>query len=379
MSEAGGSVGMVRTHYWTFAQAPDEVMLGCGRSFGPVTVAYETYGTLNAAGDNAILIIHALTGDAHAAGRHRERDKNPGWWDPAIGPGRVFDTDRFFVICSNCLGGCMGTTGPASLNPATGQPYGLAFPVITVHDMVKVQAALVRHLGVRSLACIAGGSLGGMQVLEWAIRYPYLCRSIMPIATTWRLSPQAIAFNEIGRTAIVNDPCFCDGNYYPNAEWPGDGLALARMIGHITYLSEEKMQQKFGRRMVDQYGARLHLKSKFQVENYLQYQGDKFIRRFDANSYLYLTRAMDLYDLEEDWGTLANAFARIRAKVLLMSFTSDWLFPPAHSGRMHSVLQALYKDVVWHNVDTPSGHDSFLVEYPTINPLLRQFINHIDD
>ncbi len=369
------NVGLVRTHYWTFAQTPDELPLDCGRTFGPITVAYETYGTLNAARDNAILLIHALTGDAHAAGRHLPTDRKPGWWDPAVGPGKIFDTDRYFVICSNCLGGCMGTTGPSSTNPATGQSYGLAFPVFTVHDMVKVQAALVRHLGVRELACVAGGSLGGMQVLEFAIRFPFLVRAIMPIATTWRLTPQAIAFNEIGRTAIVNDPNFHDGNYYDQPGWPDDGLALARMIGHITYLSEEKMLQKFGRQMVDHYGARLHLKSKFQVENYLQYQGDKFVRRFDANSYLYLTRAMDLYDLEEDWGTLQNAFARIRARIMLMSFTSDWLFPPAHAERMHGVFQELYKDVVYHNVVSPSGHDSFLVEYDTILPLMRSFLN----
>lgn len=372
------TVGLVRTQYVTFAQAPDEIPLDCGRTFGPVTVAYETYGTLNETRDNAILLIHALTGDAHVAGRHLPTDRGPGWWDPVVGPGKVFDTNRFFVICPNTLGGCMGTTGPASTNPLTGQPYALAFPVITVHDIVKVQLALVRQLGVRSLACVAGGSLGGMQVLEWAIRYPYLVRSIMPIATTWRLTPQAIAFNEIGRTAIVNDPNFNDGNYYDRPEWPHDGLALARMIGHITYLSEEKMLLKFGRRMVGQYGSRLHLKSKFQVENYLQYQGDKFIRRFDANSYLYLTRAMDLYDLEEDWGTLQNAFTRIRAKVFLMSFTSDWLFPPAHAERMYGVLQELYKEVVWHNVNSPSGHDSFLVEYDKIVPLMQEFIDSID-
>ena len=302
------SVGLVQTQTLTFAE-DEPFQLESGATLSPVTLAYETYGRLNAARSNAILICHALSGGAHAAGYLSPDDPQPGWWDDCIGPGKAFDTDRFFVICSNVLGSCYGSSGPASIDPATGKPYGLHFPVVTIGDMVRAQVQLLDHLGIERLLCLAGGSMGGMQVLEWAAHHPERVRAAIPIATTARHSPMLIAFSEVGRQAIYADPAWNDGDYYGNSRKPDAGLAVARMVGHITYLSEESMHQKFGRRLQgrEQYGY--EFQTEFEIESYLKYNGDKFTRRFDANSYLYVTKALDYFDLAaQHGGSLAAAF-----------------------------------------------------------------------
>ncbi|MBS3764550.1 MAG: homoserine O-acetyltransferase, partial [Planctomycetes bacterium] len=295
---------IVKTHFWRFALPPDRLELRCGAKLGPIDVAYETYGELTPERDNAILICHALSGDAHVAGRHSPDDSKAGWWDLMVGPGKPIDTERYFVICSNIIGGCKGSTGPASLNPSTGEPYGLNFPMVTVQDMVKVQHALLtEHLGLDRLLCVIGGSFGGMQVLRWVIEYPEMVYSAIPIATAARLSAQAIAFDEVGRQAIYADPKWNGGDYY-NAEPPDRGLAVARMIGHITYLSDESMHDKFGRRLQGREDVGYDFgPPDFRVESYLRHQGGKFVERFDANSYLYITKAMDYFDLVTDFGS----------------------------------------------------------------------------
>src|SRR5713226_5126580 len=298
----------------------DSISLESGANLSPVSVAYETYGALNAAKSNAILILHAFSGDAHAAGISHETGK-PGWWDNTIGPGKAFDTEKYFIICSNVLGGCQGTTGPSSINPQTGCPYAMAFPVITMGDMVRVQTMLIDWLGIERLLAVAGGSMGGMQALEWAVTYPDHVAAALPIATTARHSAQQIAFNEVGRQAVMADPDWNGGDYYSGRP-PARGLAVARMVGHITYMSDESMRQKFGRR--------LRAPDQFEVESYLQYRGNQFVDRFDANSYLYITRAMDSFDLTQR-GTLAALFESIRARFLVISFTSDWLYPSYQS------------------------------------------------
>jgi len=335
----------------------DSLGLDCGVTLAPVDVAYETYGTLNLERSNAILIVHAFSGDAHAAGEG-------GWWSNMIGPGKAFDTNLYFVICSNVLGGCRGTTGPGSISPATGQPWAMTFPVITVADMVRLQKKLIDHLGIRRLLAVAGGSMGGMQALEWAVAYPEHVAASIPIATTARHSAQQIAFNEVGRQAIMADPDWNGGDYYGRKP-PGRGLGVARMVGHITYMSDHSMREKFGRR--------LRKPDQFEVESYLSYRGYKFVDRFDANSYLYISRAMDSFDLTQR-GALSNLFDGIKVRFLVISFTSDWLYPSYQSLEIVSALRGRNCDVAYCNLESRYGHDAFLVEVAEQTELVRGFL-----
>ncbi len=373
--QAAGSVGLVETQLFTFAAPPHDLKLECGRTLGPVTIAYETYGRLSPARDNAVLVAHALSGDAHVAGLHTAADKAPGWWDDFVGPGKALDTDRYFVICSNILGGCKGSTGPGSLDPATGRPYALDFPLVTVKDMVAAQKALIDHLGIDRLLAVIGGSMGGMQVLQWAVDYPEAVALAIPIATTARLSPQAIAFNEVGRQAIMADPDWRGGRYYGRSA-PARGLAIARMIGHITYLSDKSMHQKFSRHLQDKTAYGYDFATDFEVESYLQYKGDHFVKRFDANSYLYITKAMDYFDLAQGRGSLAAAFAGVQAKFLVVSFSSDWLFPSYQSKEIVSALRRNNARVVYTEIETDYGHDAFLLETEHLGRLVADFLAH---
>lgn len=371
------SIGLVTTQTFTFAQ-DTPMRLESGATLGPITIAYETYGRLNADRSNAILIVHALSGSAHAAGYHHADDPKPGWWDDCIGPGKAFDTDRFFVICSNVLGSCYGTTGPSSINPATGKPYGLSFPVVTIGDMVRAQVKLIDHLGIDRLLCVAGGSMGGMQVLEWAAHHPQRLVAAIPLATTGRHSPMLIAFSEVGRQAIYADPNWNNGNYYGTGKKPDAGLAVARMVGHITYLSEESMHKKFGRRLrgMERYGYEFD--TEFEIESYLKYNGNNFTRRFDANSYLYVTKAMDYFDLSQPTGSLAAAFVdSAHIKFLVVSFTSDWLYPSYHSKDLVSALTAVGADVTYLDIQSTWGHDAFLLEVDTMTKLLSSFLSRL--
>lgn len=368
------SLGTVERQYYTFGSADDPFRLVCGKHLQEVTVAYETYGD-PANRSRTVLVAHALTGDAHAAGRHRPGDRKPGWWDEMIGPGKTFDTNRFFIVCSNVLGGCQGSTGPSSIDPATGHPYGRNFPPITVKDMVRVQYRLLRHLGVDSLFCVAGGSMGGMQALQWAVEYPDFVSSVIPIATTARHSPQTIAFYEVGRQAIITDPNWNNGNYY-GGEPPKHGLSVARMIAHITYLSEESMLEKFGRNLQPQ--QKEGGKHEFQVESYLHYQGSSFVERFDANSYLILTRALDHFDLTQGKQSLAEAFFETRAKFLLVSFSSDWHYTPGETKAIAKALRLNDVDVSYSEIKSNRGHDAFLIEHEKLGYLIRGFLNHLD-
>jgi homoserine O-acetyltransferase len=370
-----GSVGIVETKYFTFAQPPNELELECGRKLGPITLAYETYGTLSPARDNAILVLHALSGDAHAAGYHKPGEKNPGWWDIMIGPGKGMDTGKYFVICSNFISGCQGSTGPSSIDPATGRPYGITFPMVTVRDIVNTQRVLIDHLGIERLLCVIGGSLGGMQVLEWVARYPQRVRLAIPIATTSKLSAQAIALDEVGRQAIMADPNWRGGDFYGKAG-PRRGLGIARMIGHITYLSERSMHQKFGRRLQDKTAYGYDFATDFQVESYLQYKGDHFVDRFDANSYLYITKAMDYFDLAQAYGSLEQAFAGVKTKFLVISFSSDWLFPSYQSKEIVSALRKVNGQVIYTEIQTDYGHDAFLLESEQLARLISNFLGH---
>lgn len=377
MSEECGSVGVVIPETYTFAEE-EPFCLESGASLGPVTLAYETYGRLNRDRSNAILICHALSGGAHAAGFLSAQDSQPGWWDECIGPGKAFDTNRFFVICSNVVGSCYGSTGPSSIEPETGKPYGLRFPVVTVGDMVRAQVAVIDHLGIERLLAVAGGSMGGMQVLEWAAHHPERVCAAIPIATTAQHSPMLIAFSEVGRQAIYADPNWNAGDYYDNGRRPDAGLAVARMVGHITYLSEESMHQKFGRRLkgLEKYGY--EFQTEFEIESYLKYNGDKFTRRFDANSYLYVTKAMDYFDLTQPSGSLAASFAdSTHVKFLVVSFTSDWLYPSYHSKRTVSALYAAGADVTYLDVQSSWGHDAFLLEVETMTNLLSSFLGRL--
>ena len=364
------SVGITETKYYTIQE---KIILESGIKFGPVTVAYETYGKLNEKKDNAILLLHALTGDAHAAGYHTEKDKKPGWWDDMVGPAKAFDTDKYFVISSNILGGCSGTTGPCSVNPETQQPYGLDFPVITIEDAVKVQKKLVEYLGVKKLV-VAGGSMGGMQALEWAITYSDIVTDAIIIASTSRLTAQGIAFNAVGRNAILSDPDFNNGNYYGKKNQPEKGLAIARMIGHITYLCEESMHNKFGRRFQDKDKPNFDFNIDFQVESYLEHQGRVFVGRFDANSYLYITKAVDYFDLSKKYGSLKKAFEKTNARFLVISFTSDWLFPTSQSKEIVQALIQAGKDVSFCEIESPCGHDAFLLEFETQTKIVKSFL-----
>jgi len=369
-----GSVGLVETRYYTFAAPPEEMVLESGRKLGPVTVAYETYGKLNARKDNVVLVLNALSGDAHAAGFHAGDDK-PGWWDIMIGPGKGLDTDRYFVICSNVIGGCMGSTGPSSVNPATGKPYGLSFPMVTVGDMVEAERRLLDHLGIGKIAAVIGGSMGGMQVLQWAVTHPERVGVAIPIATTARLSAQSIAFDEVGRQAIMADPDWHGGEYYGKSV-PARGLSIARMVGHITYLSELSMHQKFGRRLQekDEYG--FEFSTDFQVESYLRHKGDSFVKRFDANSYLYLSKAMDYFDLSRPYGgSLKEAFARAKSRFLVISFSSDWLFPSSASLDIAQALRQNNAEVVYTEIHSDYGHDAFLLESEQLSSLIRNSLD----
>ena len=370
-----GSVGIVKTQSFTFAAPPQEMRLECGRSFGPITLAYETYGELSPAKDNAILILHALSGDAHAAGFNHPNERQPGWWDIMIGPGKAFDTRKYFVICSNVMGGCKGSTGPSSIDPQTGRPYALSFPLVTIHDMVNAQRELIDHLGIDQLLCAVGGSMGGMQVLQWVVSYPERIRLAIPIATTSKLSSQGIAFNEVGRQAIQSDPHWKEGEFYGKSV-PRRGLAIARMIGHITYLSEKSMHQKFGRKLQDKAAYGYDFRADFQVESYLRYKGDHFVDRFDANSYLYISKAMDYFDLAQPYGNLEKAFAKVKAKFLVISFSSDWLFPSYQSKEIVSACRRVGAEAIYTEIQTDYGHDAFLLESGQLSSLITNFLTH---
>ena len=349
--------------------------LDCGVELGPFTMAYQTYGTLNPDHSNAVLVCHALTGDQYAAGPHPITGK-PGWWDMMVGPGLPLDTDRYFVICANVPGGCMGSVGPREINPETGEPWGLGFPVITIADMVRAQMRLLDHLEIDRLFCALGGSMGGMQVLQLASSYPQRIFAAVPIATAAHHTAQNIAFHEVGRQAIVADPNWCDGDYYRHGKVPSRGLAVARMAAHITYLSEAALTRKFGRRLQDRSGVTYGFEADFQVESYLRHQGSSFVDRFDANSYLYITRAMDYFDLAADHGgTLAKAFQGTPVRFCVMSFTGDWLFPTSESRQVVRALNAVAADVSFVEIESDKGHDAFLLEEPEFWDTLRGFLS----
>ncbi len=369
---------LVERQQVTLFEPPQPLLLECGRTLGPITVTYETVGTLSPERDNAIFICHALTGDAHVAGRHHHDDRKPGWWDGFVGPGKGIDTDRYFVICANILGGCQGTTGPSSENPETGRPYGLEFPFIAVSDIVRVHHALVEHLGIERLLAVVGGSLGGMQVLEWAARYPTQLGAAVVLASAARLNAQAIAFDKVGRRAIITDPCFRNGDYYGHDDKPRFGLALARMIAHITYLSEQSIETKFGRRLQDSAELAYDLlkETEFQIESYLDHQGKRFIDRFDANSYLVLTRAMDYFDLEVTHGPLTSCLGASDARFLVISYSDDWLFPTPQSKQIVRALIEAGRDVTFAELPGGHGHDSFLIgsEFPLLRRIVEPFL-----
>lgn len=373
------SVGIVERRFFTFAEPPYQLPLESGEKLAPVTLAYETYGKLNDRRDNAILICHALSGDSHVAGYYSADERKPGWWEFMIGSGRAIDTDKYFVICSNVIAGCQGSTGPSSLKANGNSHYNLSFPVVTIGDMVRAQAHLIDHLGIEKLMCVLGGSMGGMQALEWLVEYPHRVASAIPHATTSRLNTQGIAFHEVGRQAIYADPNWRKGDYLEHGVIPSQGLAVARMLAHITYLSEESMHQKFGRRLREKERYGYDFSMDFEVESYLRYQGESFVQRFDANSYLYITKAIDYFDLKQDYGTLENAFDKVTAKVLVFSFTSDWLFPTAQNKEIVQALQAHRKPVSFVEFSSPYGHDSFLIENPQQEKLVADFLAHVYD
>jgi len=397
MSEPGrtpvaGSAGTVETQY---ADLAEPVQLDCGQQLHPVRVAYETYGTLSPQRDNVILVCHALSGDAHAAGFAKappqestrdgfaaeDRDgtagKGLGWWDGMIGPGKAFDTDHFFVVSTNLLGGCRGTTGPSSVNPATGRPYGSDFPVITVADMVRAERMFLDVLGIERLAAVAGGSLGGMQAFEWAVLFPDQVGAVVAIASTHALHPQGVAWNSIARDAIMRDPAWQGGHYYGTGAKPDAGMGVARMVGHITYLSAQALDDKFSRRLQFADDIRYTItEPEFQVESYLRHQADSFVRRFDANTYLYTSRALTYFDLARQYGggSLERALGGVAARTLLIAFSSDWLYPPAASHEIAGALAALGKPAECHVIEAPYGHDCFLLEEARQTPIIRGFL-----
>jgi homoserine O-acetyltransferase len=355
---------------------PDKPLrLDAGVDLSPFQMAYKTYGALNAARSNAVLICHALTGDQHVASEHPVT-KKPGWWETMVGPGKPIDTSRYFVICPNVLGACMGTTGPSSTNPSTGKPWGLDFPVITIRDMVRAQAMLLDHLGIESLFAVAGGSMGGMQVLQWVASYPERVFSALPIAAATRHSAQNIAFHEVGRQAVMADPEWRSGRYIVEGTNPRRGLAVARMAAHITYLSDAALHRKFGRRYQDRSNPTFSFDADFEVESYLRHQGISFVERFDANSYLYLTRAMDYFDLASDYnGVVANAFKGTQTRFCVISFTSDWLFPTPESRAIVHALNAAGARVSFAEIATDKGHDAFLLDEPELFAIIRGFLD----
>jgi homoserine O-acetyltransferase/O-succinyltransferase len=389
---AAGSVGIVETQY---LDLPGALHLDCGRDLHPIRVAYETYGTLSPRRDNVILVCHALSGDAHAAGFAKsppeestrdgfgaeDRDgtagKGLGWWDGMIGPGKAFDTNHFFVVSTNLLGGCRGTTGPSSINPASGDRYGPDFPVITVADMVRTQQAFLSELGIERLAAVAGGSLGGMQAFEWAILFPHRVESIVAIASTHALHPQGVAWNAIARESIMRDAAWQGGRYYGTGRAPDAGMGVARMVGHVTYLSAPALAEKFGRRLQFADDIRYTISEpEYEVESYLRHQADSFVKRFDANTYLYMSRALTYFDLARQYGdgSLKRALEGIAARTLMIAFSSDWLYPPAASREIEEALRALGKPVDFHVIDAPYGHDCFLLEEARQTPIIRNFL-----
>jgi homoserine O-acetyltransferase/O-succinyltransferase len=391
---AAGTVGTVETQY---LDLPKPVRLDCGRELHSIRVAYETYGTLSPRRDNVILVCHALSGDAHAAGFAKtpsgestrdgfgatDRDgtagKGLGWWDGMIGPGKAFDTDQFFVVSTNLLGGCRGTTGPSSIDPATGSEYGPDFPVITVADMVRTERAFLDELGIERLAAVAGGSLGGMQAFEWAILFPDQVDAVVSIASTHALHPQGVAWNSIAREAIMRDPAWQGGRYYGTGRAPDAGMGVARMVGHVTYLSAQALDDKFGRGLQDGDDIRYTItEPEFQVESYLRHQADSFVRRFDANTYLYLSRALTYFDLGRQYGgstaSLTRALEGVAARTLLIAFSSDWLYPPSASSELEESLRARGKPVEFHVIEAPYGHDCFLLEEARQTPIIRRFL-----
>lgn len=353
----------------------EPLQLDCGATLAPFTIAYQTYGTLNADKSNAIVVCHALTGDQYVADRHPITGK-PGWWSTVVGPGKPVDTDRYFVICSNIIGGCLGSTGPSSINPATGHPYGLDFPVITIRDMVRAQAKLVERLGIPDLFCVIGGSMGGMQVLEWAVSQRDKVFSAVPIATAPRHSSQNIAFHEVGRQAVMADPDWRHGRYLDEGVAPRKGLAVARMAAHITYLSSKALHEKFGRKLQDRDAITFGFDADFQVESYLRHQGSTFVDRFDANAYLYITRAMDYFDIAADHGgILANAFRGTKTRFCVVSFTSDWLYPTRDSREIVQALNAVAANVSFVEIESDKGHDAFLLHEPELHDTISGFLN----
>ena len=374
-NQTGASVGIVEKQFFTFAKPPDRLNLESKSFISPVTIAYETCGTMNPEKDNVILVLHALSGDSHVAGYYDPKDAKPGWWDIMVGPGKGIDTDKYFVICSNIIGSCAGSTGPSSINPETDKEYGTNFPHITIGDMVETQKALIDHLKIKSILSLIGGSVGGMQVLEWCVRYPDMVKSAIPLATTTKHSALAIAFNEVARQAIMADPNWNQGHYY-SAKKPDMGLAIARMIGHITYLSDESMRLKFGRKLQNRSALSFEFGADFQVESYLQYQGKKFIERFDANSFLYITKAADYFDLAGQYGSgsLVKAFSKCSAKFLVVSYTSDWLYPTYQSKEMVKAMKKNDMDVSFCEIDAQWGHDAFLLPNDRLDNLIKGFL-----
>lgn len=376
--KTGNTVGMVEKQFFRFAEPPHEMCLESGLKLGPLTLAYETCGTLNREKSNVVLVCHALSGDSHVAGYYNAEDPKPGWWDIMVGPGKGIDTDKYFVICSNILGSCMGSTGPCSIDPGTNSPYGLTFPLVTIGDMVKAQKALLNHLGIEKILSVVGGSIGGMQVLEWCVRYPDRVVSAIPLATTTRHSALAIAFNEVGRQAIMADPHWNEGNYYEGPR-PDTGLAVARMIGHITYLSDEAMRHKFGRRLQGKENFSFNFDADFQVESYLRHQGIKFVERFDANAFLYITKAADYYDLSSlnGDGSTVEVFSKASARFMVVSFTSDWLYPTYQSRAMVKAMKKSGLDVSFCEIEAEWGHDAFLLPSERLNALIRGFLERV--
>ena len=355
---------------------PGPLPLDCGRELKEVNIRYETAGTLNAERTNAVLITHALSGDAHVCGKHAPGDRKPGWWDAMIGPGKYIDTNKYFVICSNIIGGCSGSTGPRSIDPDTGKPYNLNFPVITVRDMVRAEKALIDGLGIKKLLSVVGGSMGGMQVLEWAVTYPDAMDCVIPIATAGQFTPQNIAFDWVAREAIKADPAFRNGDYETDAP-PSRGLGAARMLAHITYLSEETMSRKFGRNLQNKDSYDFDFNYDFAVESYLEHQGKRFVERFDANSYFYITRATDYFDITAHAnGDLVKTFAGVKAAFLIVSFSSDWLFPSVQSKRLTSALMRNRVPVSYCEIKSSYGHDAFLLEVETLGRMVRDFLRH---
>ncbi|MFH0863068.1 MAG: homoserine O-acetyltransferase [Candidatus Altiarchaeota archaeon] len=370
MARRHGSVGVVKTKYWEFP----ELALDSGEKLAPVRIAYETYGKPNAERTNVILLCHALSGDAHAAGKSRIGSSKHGWYDVAVGPGKSFDTRKYFVICSNVIGGCRGSTGPSSINPKTRKPYGLDFPIITVRDIVRAQKQLIDHLGIKKLHCVTGGSLGGMQALQWAVDYPDSVKSAIVVAASAKQYPIGFVFNDIGRRIILSDPDYNGGNYYPRGQ-PKRGLSLARQIGHVTYLSQETLLKKFGREKVKGKNGKKKFGIEYELQSYFDYNGKSFVRRFDANSYLYITNAIDQFDLTEGGRRdLKDVFKTVKAKVLLVSFTSDWLYPPQQVEEVFAGLAEAGVPSVYRKLDLPYGHDAFLVYNNTLGNVLVDFL-----